>query len=152
MQLIYSTEVSLFSTQSPSTLMHLSRLGASLEIPSRYKSGSCMHNHSPTANSTSSLLWNRQPLDCCHLLHVTATSIPTKSYHLSKNKILVYRKRYRLGNLTYWTSLVHVSGWEQCIRCMYRELPVFTNAIFNRWFVSFNLITRSRHMNPPLAF
>jgi len=34
--------------------MHLYKLGPSLKIPLRFKSGSCIHNHSQTAISTSS--------------------------------------------------------------------------------------------------
>jgi hypothetical protein len=45
-----------FLTQSPSILMHLSYLGTSLKIPSRQKSGCCIHIHPQTAIYTSSLL------------------------------------------------------------------------------------------------
>jgi hypothetical protein len=45
--------------------MTLTHLGTSLKIPSQKKSGSCICNHSPTAISTSSLLWNWWPPKCC---------------------------------------------------------------------------------------
>jgi hypothetical protein len=52
-----SVNCQYLSAQSPNTLMHLSRIGTSLKIPSRYKSGSYIRRHSRTATSTSSLLW-----------------------------------------------------------------------------------------------
>jgi hypothetical protein len=42
-------------------MMHLSRLGMTLKIPSRLKSGCCTRNHSRTAVSTFSLSRNRRP-------------------------------------------------------------------------------------------
>jgi hypothetical protein len=54
-----------FSKQTPKSLMHLSNLGTSLNIPSQSKSGSCIRSHSRTAISISSLLWNRRPPKFC---------------------------------------------------------------------------------------
>ena len=42
--------------------MHLSHLGASSKIPSCWKWGSCIHNQSLTAISSSSVLWNCRDL------------------------------------------------------------------------------------------
>jgi hypothetical protein len=62
--------------------MHLSHLGMSINISLWYKSDSCIHNHSQTAISTSSLLWNQQPSKCCFSrpdkLHIVAVTLYRK--------------------------------------------------------------------------
>ena len=63
MQLIYSTAASLFFSIPPSTLSTV-QLSKSLKIPLRRKSGHYIRNHSRRDNSTSSLFWNRRPLEC----------------------------------------------------------------------------------------
>ena len=52
---------SSFSTQSPSTQMHLSHLGTSLKIPTQQKSGPYIRSHSQTTISPCSFSCNRQP-------------------------------------------------------------------------------------------
>jgi len=53
------------STQSQSTVMHMSDLGMSSKILSQQKSGSCAHNDSWRAISSSSFLYQWQLPKCC---------------------------------------------------------------------------------------
>jgi len=56
MQLMYFTEILLLSAHSPSTLVHLFRLGVGVRIPSRYKSSCGFSSHSRKAICTSCFL------------------------------------------------------------------------------------------------
>jgi hypothetical protein len=56
MLLLYSTEQPLLSSKTPEHSDIFVTLDKSLKIPSSWKMNSCIHNHSPTAFSTSELL------------------------------------------------------------------------------------------------
>jgi hypothetical protein len=79
-----------FSASSLSTLMHLPDFRMSLKIQPRQKSGSCIHNHSWTAISTSSLTLNQR--------HLCAA--------------LIFQKKFLLS------CCVHINLWRAGLACV----------------------------------
>ena len=117
--------------------MHLSGLGTGLNIPSWQKSGSCIHNHSQTALSTSPLCYNSWPTVLLQRseLHYRFLCLSSQMLYMPHRLSIAYFHHDRIFKLvTRWGKCISIDGeYDYKWWFMGRKFDVYLKL---RWFFS----------------